>query len=56
MKTFLGLLFLMMPIVVWSAVLGYILGIKMMLLLVVITAGVVFSFLCKIIGRIILAS
>lgn len=56
MKTCIGLLFLLMPIILWTTAIGYILGFKVMLLLALIIPIAIVSAACKIIGKIILAS
>jgi hypothetical protein len=55
-KTALGLFFLMLPSIIWAGVIGYLLGLKVVLILLLILPAVFLSVACKIIGRIILKS
>ncbi len=56
MRYLLGLFFLMMPTILWAAVIGYLLGLKVVLFLVLIVPTIILSFICKLVGKILISS
>ncbi len=56
LKTCLGLGLMLMPAVFWCAAIGYLLGFKVTLILMLIIPVIVLSLVCKILGKVILSS
>lgn len=55
-KFFLACFFLLLPPAMWAAIIGYLLGIKIVLILLLIIPAILFSAFCKLVGKIILTS
>lgn len=55
-KTCFGLTLLAMPCILWCTAIGYLLGFKVVLILMLIVPILLLSFVCKVLGKMILNS